>query len=53
MFDKLQDNLKATKTFTRLETQEAWYTWREKLLGPLDEALTDNIGRLRRVGFLH
>lgn len=45
----MQVNLKSTKMFTRLETKESWYTWREKLLGPLNEALDENVERLKRV----
>lgn len=40
--------MKSTKSFNTLETKESWYTWREKLLGPLEETLDDNILKLQR-----
>lgn len=47
--DELLQNLRNCKTFTRIESKEAWYAWRAKLLTPLLDSLKDNIELLGRV----
>ncbi|KAI8928279.1 Spc7 kinetochore protein-domain-containing protein [Entophlyctis helioformis] len=46
--DEIASNLRISKSFAKLESKQAWYTWRDELIKPLQDALEENRKRLMR-----
>lgn len=40
--------MRTNKEYAQSATQEAWYSWREKLMEPLSLSLIENVDRLKR-----